>query len=450
MNAIQDYLSSINPFGYAREGRMYDKGGVTSSNGQYYVEPSEYSGVLDSAANGNPLEVTLPDTTVTAADPRNYRSYYDPNGFMDFANVVTLGLPNRGSVSQDLGLVRDAYDAFKGNKSWGDVGLSAIMGNKGVFNNPYANLALDFAVPMGIYGATKYIKPRYDFYRAVNEFNKAKPLVQSSSLSSFKDYPLRGESQIPLDIKREAVERYSDFIGSNDYLNRLRNAGLEDHWDYMKGLTNRRVNGNGYFPGNVRDIVDNDLEVLGSSEVEPSFNDYGITLKEDLPISEIPLTLNHEMSHWATGNAGKSDIANTVSYPFKYDPDVSKIGDVMRYNEDIVPNIEWEERYKNLPISTTVDEATKAEKEYQYLIDPQEKRARAYSLYQQAKNMNISTDELVDNYTRNGSITNEAPMELRQMGKILTPKNLKKYLRDFLSLSTPMVLTKTNKNEKYR
>ena len=64
--------------------------------------------------------------------------------------------------------------------------------------------------------------------------------------------------------------------------------------------------------------------------------------------------------------------------------------------------------------------------------------------------MNISTDELVDNYTRNGSITNEAPMELRQMGKILTPKNLKKYLRDFLSLSTPMVLTKTNKNEKYR
>lgn len=122
----------------------------------------------------------------------------------------------------------------------------------------------------------------------------------------------------------------------------------------------------------------------------------------------------------------------------------------MRYNEDIVPNIEWEERYKNLPISTTVDEATKAEKEYQYLIDPQEKRARAYSLYQQAKNMNISTDEFVDNYTRNGSITNEAPMELRQMGKILTPKNLKKYLRDFLSLSIPIVLTKTNKNEKHR
>lgn len=160
-NAIQDYLSSINPFGYARGGRMYDKGGVTSSNGQYHVEPSEYSRVLGSAANGNPLEVTLPDTTVTAVAPRNYRSYYDPNGFMDFANVVTLGLPNRGSVSQDLGLLRDAYDAFKGNKSWEDVGLSAIMGNKGVFDNPYANLALDFAVPMGIYGADKLKSPKF-------------------------------------------------------------------------------------------------------------------------------------------------------------------------------------------------------------------------------------------------------------------------------------------------
>lgn len=160
-NAIQDYLSSLNPFGYARGGRMYDKGGVTSSNGQYHVEPSEYSEVLDSAANGNPLEVTLPDTTVTAADPMNYRSYYDPNGFMDFANVVTLGLPNRGSVSQDLGLLRDAYDAFKGNKSWEDVGLSAIMGNRGVFNNPYANLALDFAVPMGVYGAAKLKSPKF-------------------------------------------------------------------------------------------------------------------------------------------------------------------------------------------------------------------------------------------------------------------------------------------------
>ena len=100
-NAIQDYLSSLGSFGYARGGRMYDKGGVTSSNGQYHVEPSEYSGVLSNVSNGNPLEVTLPDTTVIANDPRNYRSYYDPNGAGEFMDATTLGLfPNPFSLSR--------------------------------------------------------------------------------------------------------------------------------------------------------------------------------------------------------------------------------------------------------------------------------------------------------------------------------------------------------------
>ena len=100
-NAIQDYLSSLGSFGYARGGRMYDKGGVTSSNGQYHVEPSEYSGVLSNVSNGNPLEVTLPDTTVTANDPRNYRSYYDPSGAGEFMDATTLGLfPNPFNLSR--------------------------------------------------------------------------------------------------------------------------------------------------------------------------------------------------------------------------------------------------------------------------------------------------------------------------------------------------------------
>lgn len=156
-NEIQDLLST--PYTFANGGEK--DSGVTSTNGLYHASPSEYAGILDSVTNNNPLEVTLPDTTVTASDPSNYRSYYDPNGFMDFANIVTLGTLNRGSVSQDLGLIKDTYDAVRGKKSWKDVGLSAIMGNKGVFNNPYANLALDFAVPMAGYGMTKFRTPKF-------------------------------------------------------------------------------------------------------------------------------------------------------------------------------------------------------------------------------------------------------------------------------------------------
>lgn len=173
-NEIQDLLST--PYTFANGGEKDSS--VTSTNGLYHAYPSEYAGILDSVANNNPLEVTLPDTTVTTSDPSNYRSYYDPNGFMDFANIVTLGTLNRGSVSQDLGLIKDTYDAVRGKKSWKDVGLSAIMGNKGVFNNPYANLALDFAVPVGIAGASKAAKliaPKYDLFRPIREFNVTKP-----------------------------------------------------------------------------------------------------------------------------------------------------------------------------------------------------------------------------------------------------------------------------------
>lgn len=134
-------------FAHTYGGKMYDDGGVTSSNGQYHVNPTDYLDVLSNVENNKPVEVTLPDVTVKAADPKNYRSSYDPNGFMDFMNAVTLGVGNRFSVSQDARLVKDIYDATTGNKSWEDVVNSAVLGNEGIFDNPYANMALDIVVP---------------------------------------------------------------------------------------------------------------------------------------------------------------------------------------------------------------------------------------------------------------------------------------------------------------
>ena len=123
-NAIQDYLSSFSPFGYAKGGRMNAKLGVVSSNGQYHVNPSDYNAVLDNASSGKPLEVTLPDTTVTASDPRNYRSYYDPNGAGDFLDATTLGLfPNPFNLSKSA-------STFMQHPSWGsawDAGKDALM-----------------------------------------------------------------------------------------------------------------------------------------------------------------------------------------------------------------------------------------------------------------------------------------------------------------------------------
>ena len=53
----------------------------------------------------------------------------------------------------------------------------------------------------------------------------------------------------------------------------------------------------------------------------------------------------------------------------------------------------------------------------------------------------MSTDAFVDAYTRNEKIVPYAPDELQDMGSILTLDNLKKYLRNFLSVSIPIGIT---------
>lgn len=73
------------------------------------------------------------------------------------------------------------------------------------------------------------------------------------------------------------------------------------------------------------------------------------------------------------------------------------------------------------------------------LIQSQEKRARAYSIYQQVRDSGKSIDDFIDYYTTdNNKIATYAPEQLREIGEILTPNNIKKYLRNFLSIGAPV------------
>lgn len=274
--------------------------------------------------------------------------------------------------------------------------------------------------------------------------------VDLGDLSSYNPYPLKGKTEIPMDIKADAAQRYTNFINSDDYQSRLQRAGLEDHWSYMKKLTNQRVK-KGNFPGKVKELIDNDPNTLGQSDVNifipkdkytysnQKNPNYGITLKENLYPEEVFTTLNHELAHWATRNQNTKGAVKVTSFlPNWRKLNAESIGDIMKYNEDIVPNISWEERLKQFPITTPIDKITEAEERYEYLTIPQEKRARAYSILQQAKRENLSTDAFVNKYTKNGKIVSYAPYELQDMGNILTLDNLKKYLRNFLSVATPI------------
>ncbi len=263
-----------------------------------------------------------------------------------------------------------------------------------------------------------------------------------------QNYPLKGETEIPMEIRAEAAKKYTNFINSNEYQKRLQKAGLEDHWDYMKDLTNRQVNNNGYFPSHVKFEINGDSDVLGLSAVEPSSPNYGITLQEDLSKKEIDETIMHELSHWATGNAGTNDIVNSVKYPFKNDPDANFIGDIMRYNESITPNIAWDDILNNLPKDTPIDKVMEIQDTYNYLIRPTEKRARLMSVRQLAEDAGMTTDAFVDKYTKNNRIIPSAPMNLRQLGEILTVDTIKKGLNNILSIAAPLsIATSINKRQ---
>ena len=244
------------------------------------------------------------------------------------------------------------------------------------------------------------------------------------NIQAHKKFPLAGETEIPINIKQEAAERYADFINSQEYQNRMKEAGLENRWNDVKELTKERVNGENHFPGHVKPIIDYNPKALGITDTFPFSPDYGITLKESLSSKEINPVLNHEISHWATKNAEIEDKGF--------------LGDIMRYNEDIAPNIPWEDIYRNYPPSTPIPKVMEKEKGYVYLTDPQEKRARAYAIYQEAKDRKMSTDELVDLFTENGKISKDAPEQLYVSGQVMSPNDIKKYLNKFLTLSIPI------------
>lgn len=60
----------------------------------------------------------------------------------------------------------------------------------------------------------------------------------------------------------------------------------------------------------------------------------------------------------------------------------------------------------------------------------------------------MTTDAFVDKYTKNNRILPTAPMNLRQLGEILTVDTIKKGLNNVLSIATPLgIATSINKRQ---
>lgn len=444
--------------GNETKGRIF-----TDANGQYYTL----------GANGFPIPVmpkeTLDEVTVSA--PRNRESLFKNYLLGRNDNTQVTNLPHReyNSNLTEAGLRGAAYHAdwdrqHPNLSAWRDaatavpfavavapavigggqaalgtsLGQAAVGLGSRVMANPIvdaANTALGLSfVAKGAYDASQG-----EFTPQTVMDLAGIPLSLKSGVNVFNGLRrnnfqigkyLTEESSIPRSLKSEGAKRYITVIESPNYRNRMEEAGLGSHWQDMRDLTEKQLDGIGYFPGRMQKIVKNDPNNLGLAGTGSMLNNpyYGITLKKSLYPDKIMPTLDHEIAHWATENAG---IHNK-----------GFLGDIMRYNEGIVPNIPWEDVLRKeiqANPNMTVDEATQLEEFYNYLIDPQEKRSRAMSIYQQAKDSNMTTDDFVDMWTNSkGEIYNFAPQQLRDTSKILTVDNIKKYLNKFLGVAAPV------------
>ena len=170
---LSDFDSDLNS-------NMFDEGGnlsyIDADNRRSNILLHTEDGNLYDSAGNNYTQSYLDEENVPIIKgtmPRNTRQYYDPNTTLDFINAATLGLLNRGSVSQDTRLAKDIYNTMFGNMSYSDLINSATLGNKGIFNNPTYNTLLDFAVPITGYGVTKGLSSNYVRSRIASPFVKS-------------------------------------------------------------------------------------------------------------------------------------------------------------------------------------------------------------------------------------------------------------------------------------
>ena len=226
---LSDFDSDLNS-------NMFDEGGPIDSQNDntnlvYKDADNRRSNILLHTENGNLYDSAGNNYTQSYLDeenipiikgtmPRNTKQYFDSDTTMDFINAATLGLLNRGSISQDARLAKDVYNTMFGNMSYSDLINSATLGNKGIFNNPAYNTLLDFAVPITGYGVAKGLSSNYVRSRIASPFVKSalSPNNFNKSLAS-SNYLLDNLSKLYPNLSEvELSAIYRNAFNKKDYL----------------------------------------------------------------------------------------------------------------------------------------------------------------------------------------------------------------------------------------
>lgn len=248
---------------------------LQSNNGQYYANVSSNKKSGRSNVTGaykdyvktyktEPNQLySLPEQYVTpnfagtkeqyykATSHKNAKDYYDPALTVDFINAVTLGFPNRFSVSQNIGTVKDLFS----NKSVGDKINSITLGNSGVVSDDFYNKhpqlssAINIATDMVSPYAIKKVPGAIDFIdrRGVplKDIAKTEPNTLSRVIgvgdSGYKDAlvndVIRGNMNMPFGTAKQLHKAARDAASkglSEDDIRALNSSYIQDEQQFNR------------------------------------------------------------------------------------------------------------------------------------------------------------------------------------------------------------------------
>lgn len=420
-------------------GNLFEEGGNTNPM-NYEYRGTVYSNDLKNQEITHVAE--LPEVIVTGKNPnRPYVSSFDGSikPYEELFGALSHGLQPL-SLSQHVGA---AFDAVQGKRNYLE---SLFNGNSGFFTDNYAaeypwistlgNMAGDIAGGKMLFSGI----PKFNKVYNHPQLSSEQQALIDAAIKEAKAGETIGAKALSIAERKKGYQRMKDFISSPEYQARLEAAGMGDYRDYMIDLIEKRLNGNNYFPAWQADEILGNKNFRGLSEVDPTSLDYGVTVRSDLQGKDFLQTFDHEIAHFSTENTHPNFLKDIYeSWMHSKRPNF-KLQRLMRANDKVAPIRKWKEYFGTLDSNLTKDEIAKLRKKFGYIRMGQERRARAYSLVQEAKRRGISTDELVDMYTIEGDILGDAPKALRELNMVYTPENLKKYVNGFLSISTPITV----------
>lgn len=398
-----------------KEDNSYSEG----TNGiKYYgaYSPKDQSYLLPVYNENGQNNVVLPEVTVT---PQNNTDLKEVMDTRDFASELASYSP--------VGDVQDIYDIGK-NVYDGNYGQAAL--GAGLFFLPDA-LAKSIRK---LYGARKISKILDTANLNTNLYKDKDPVTRPISKRETADL-------INFDTAKKIMDanmQMQDFYTGDDYARRLQKA-----YEY----TGNKAFANIYIPTQLKQTLQKGIEILpdniDSSLGVTQFNkntrrpqiSINTNAKEHESLNELKNTINHEVAHASLKGGGASNIWVQHIRPYLYD--------IINLRNPI-------EIYNNFDLRDA-DKLQRFMSFNEYPTDIDEIRSRTYSLYQNAKRRGVNFDEFIDKYTFDnpkiwyGKI--DAPGELNDLLKIMTPQSIKDFGKKFLGLSIPTLMY-LNTNDK--